>query len=108
MIEQKPLKGKVIRVYDPPLPLDNPAHQIAAEIGGVAYGFRDFPAQKVEVAPDGTMTLTQIEELGEELDIKSGRKMMGYKQTLLAVIDADGHLRAESIDLANEAGSALD
>jgi hypothetical protein len=107
MIEQQPIAGKVIRVYDPPKPLEDPAGRVD-EVGGVAYGFRDFPAQKVDIAPDGTMTLTQIEATGEELDIKTGRKMQGYRQTLLAVIDADGHLRAESIDLAREAGSALD
>ena len=89
MIEQKHLTGSVVRVYDPPLPI-GPAD---------GPGFRDFDATKVEIAPDGTMTLSKIEQTGEELDVRSGRMMQGYKATLLAVVDADGHLRAETIIL---------
>lgn len=94
MIDPKQLPGKVIRVYDPPRPIE--------------AGYRDFDATKVEFANDGTMTLTKLEDTGEELDVRSGKMMRGYKQTLLAVVDVDGHLRAESIDLAQPPGSALD
>jgi hypothetical protein len=110
MIDQKHLAGTRIRVYDPPLPLY--AHPLAGgpinpdptdvENRGPRYSFRDFDASKVEIGPDGSMTLSRIEETGEELDIKTGRKMQGYRVTLLAIIDADGHLRAETIHVDEE------
>lgn len=93
MIKRESIPGRVFRVYCPPRPID---------------GHRDYDAQKVELGPDGTITLHSIESTGEELDIASGRRMQGFKQTILAVIGADGRLRAETIDVAQEPGSALD
>lgn len=86
-MELKQIPGTVVRVYDPPLPI--------GPEGGP--GYRDFDANKVDLAPDGSITLSRVEQTGEELDVRSGRMMQGYKTTLLAVVDHDGHLRLETI-----------
>lgn len=94
-MDQRPIAGKLIRVYDPPLPLDESE---AARQGVTGY-FRDFDATKVDVAPDGTMTLSKIESTGEEVDFQSGRKVQGFRATLLAVIAPNGRIRAETVDV---------
>ena len=106
MIEQRHLTGTVIRVYDPPLPLED--HQLAGgEVGG--HTFRDFDATKVDIAPDGTMTLSRIRSLGMKRDLaRGGQEYESFEASLLAVIDADGHLRAETIHLADPDAPRLD
>ncbi len=90
MIDRKPIAGKRLRVY------------------GAGGAYRDFNAQRVDVAPDGSMLLTQVEQTGEEVDFKTGQKAMGYRQTLLAVIGPDGDLRLESIDVETPPPSGVD
>jgi len=62
--------------------------------------YRDFEPSKVEVGPDGSLSLTLIEQTGERrLDAKGGQMMDEYRVTLLAIIGPDGRLRAETVDV---------
>ena len=103
-MEAQPLPGKRIRVYDPPLPLEH--HPSAAggprPDGGVAYTFIDFDAQKIDVGLDGTISLTRVEVGEERTDFQTGKPYRPVTTTVVALIDPDGHLRAETIDVALE------
>ena len=82
----------VFRVYDPPA-------DIARD--GVGQGFRDFKIASVDFGPDGTMVLHSVIKVSDEPDLRPdapfGARIEGWSHTIAAVIDANGHLRAESI-----------
>ncbi len=90
LIGAQPAKGIVFRVYDPPKPL----------VDGEA-GHRDFEVTKIDVWNDGSIVLSRTIKIGEKPDLRPearlGDKVEEWLTIIAAVIDHDGHLRAESI-----------
>lgn len=68
----------------------------------------DYDATKLDIGPDGSMSITKLEMVDEKPDLrpgaKIGDKVQGWKQTLLAVVGPDGKLRAETVSLELGAG----
>lgn len=98
----RPIVGTVFRIYDPPRPLD------AAQ----AEAFRDFDATKIELNADGSIVLIKTELVEEKPDLRPdaplGQKVQAWSTYILAIINTDGHLRAETIRAAEFAAPALD
>jgi hypothetical protein len=94
LIGAKVADNTVFRVYDPP-------RDIAA--GGVGEGYRDFKIASVDFGADGTMVLHSVVKVGESPDLRPkapfGGKVEEWRHLIAAVIDSNGHLRAESIVL---------
>lgn len=100
--DAKVLHGARFRVYDPPLPLE--LHPLAGgplrdatDIHTSGHSFMDFDAQKVELGPAGNIILSHVEIGEEQTDLQSGRKYNPIETKVLAIIDPDGHLRAETV-----------
>ena len=63
-------------------------------------GPRDFDASKVDIAPDGSMSITKIEMLeGPKIATPGGDNGARMRVTLLAIVGPDGKLRAETVEL---------
>lgn len=98
-IEVQARRESVIRVYDPPA-------DIAP--GGEGQGFRDFPAFKIDFTPGGDMVLYGMKYYGRKVDLKTGREYDDARQTILAVVDPNGHLRAETVQVEKPADAAAE
>lgn len=74
-------------------------------------GPRDYDATKLEIGPDGSITLMKFEKVGEKPDLrpgaKIGDKVEEWRTTLLAVVGPDARLRAETVSLEEEASKPL-
>lgn len=103
MLGAKPAENVVFRTYHPPIPITG--EELKADDGSVAQ-FRDFKIQKVEFAGDGSMVLHSVVKVSDVPDMRPearlGDRIQGWMELIAAVIDPDGHIRAESIVLGPE------
>lgn len=96
LVGAKVADNVIFRIYDPPRPLGGTPGDWA-----VAATFRDFKIASVDFGADGTMVLHSVLKIGEMPDLSAGAefgaKIEEWSHLISAVIDSDGHLRAESI-----------
>lgn len=92
LVGAKVADNVIFRVYDPPKDI--------AE-GATGQGFRDFKIASVDFGADGTMVLHSVIKIGEAPDLRAdaplGARIEEWSHLIAAVIDTNGHLRAESI-----------
>lgn len=111
LLGSTPAKNVVFRVYHPPLPLeatDSDGGRPAIEWRGEKFFYRDFVVQRVEFTQEGSMMLHSQHLVERKPDLERGGLVEAWMAIIAAVIDHEGHLRAESVVLPDQASEAGD